>query len=321
MTSQDFDSNNWQAIRGSGSLKTAEENMSLCAEIFIQHERFDAPATIKNAAGIMVDRHIWRERRIKSFVSPDRNYPGEDEAPEGAHISLASQQRGDDGLGGELYEEKIEQGPANDQSLTAHQREWDYLERHVEAAYKAYPQQANSWPNEELSDWQKVEALARYAMLWKMKTADVYCSFHPVDVLFHSSYCTGSACVLQALAMVAGFQTRFIAISYHSTIEILVNGRWIWADNIWSNGGVTPMQYNYAVMTADPYVQANLNDRQKEIYDAHTARYRAPYQYSGSMYWHFMSGEDKGRGVRDDISDGFGVSVPYDPSCAAALYP
>ncbi len=312
---------NWFPIRGAGSAKSPEENMSLAAEIFIEHDHFDEASAVKHADGVLLNRHVWENRRIEAPPLIGAEYPGEDEVPTGAYISLAAQERGDDGRGGELAGNKIEQGDVPDAADSAHKREYKFLQQHVTQAYAAYQSSFNAWPSTELNDWQKVEALARYATRWKMRTATVYDSFHPVDVLFHSSYCTGAANILQALAMVAGFDTRFIAISNHSTIEIHVNGRWIWADNIISNGGVTPNTFNYAEMTSDPQSIPSFTAMQRDFYDTATARYRSPYSLAGRFYWHFMSGEAKGRGVRSDVVDGYGLSVPYDPSTAAALYP
>ncbi len=313
MHSISIDSNDhWHPISGCGSRRCPEEQMSLAAEIFIEHDHFDEDTSVQHADGILLNRHVWKQRQLIPPTAIPADALGEDCCDLGPHISLAAQAQADDGLGGELY---------FDDGSSAHQREYEFLQGHVAQAYHAYQLQYSSWPQANLNDWQKVEALARYATRWKMRTAQVYASFHPVDVLFHSSYCTGAANILQALAMVAGFETRFIAISNHSTIEINVNGRWIWADNIVANGGVTPNTFNYAEMTGDPLAVPSFTDMQRDFYNSATARYRSPYSLSARYYWHFMSGEAKGRGQRDDISDGYGLSVPYDPSCAAGLYP
>lgn len=316
-----LDPENWHPIRGAGSAKTPEEYMTLAAELCVEHQHFDEASPVAHADGVMLNRHLDRERHYAPppLIGPD--YPGEDEVPTGAYISLAAQERGADGRGGELAGAKTEQGQSPDLQQSAHQREYAFLQQHVEQAYAAYQQSYNAWPSTALNDWQKVEALARYATRWKMRTAEVYDSFHPVDVLFHSSYCTGAANILQALAMLAGFDTRFIAISNHSTVEIHVNGRWIWADNIIAGGGVTPNTCNYAEMTSDPLAVPSFTDMQRAFYNSATARYRAPYSLAARYYWHFMSGDGKGRGVRDDVSDGYGLSLAYDPSTACALYP
>ena len=311
-------SNTWSALTGKGSSICPTERLSLAAEIFVTHDHYDEPANLSYADGILINRHLHTDRQLH-FPKP-LNKQSDDELTNktGAHISLAAQEKGSDGLGGELINHFKDTPFAG---RPAHEQEWQFLAEHVEQAYNFYKSGLYAWPQNDLNDWQKVEALARYAARWKMRTANVYDSFHPVDVLFHSSYCTGAANILQALAMVAGFQTRFIAISNHSTIEIFVNGRWIWADNIVSGGGVTPNTFNYAEMTADPLAVPSFTDMQRDFYNSRTARYRSPYSLSGQYYWHFMSGEAKGRGDRNDLEAGYGLSVPYDPSTAAALYP
>lgn len=311
-------SNHWVDICGQGSKHSHMENLSLAAELFVTHTQIDEESSIEAVDGILLNRHVWRERQLKHPTPLGPAASGEDQDPLGAHISLAAQERGADGLGGELLDHFA---GTKHEHKSAHEKEWLFLQEHVEQAYAFYRTSLTSWPQIDLTDWQKVEALARYATRWKMRTADVYASFHPVDVLFHSSYCTGAANILQALAMVAGFKTRFIAISNHSTIEIHVNGRWIWADNIITNGGVTPNTFNYADLTSDPDAYPSLASHQNELYKPPTARYRSPYSLSAQYYWHFMSGASKGRGTRDDINDGYGLSLPYDPSTAAALYP
>ncbi|MBI5725152.1 MAG: hypothetical protein HZA50_14425 [Planctomycetes bacterium] len=311
-----FETSAWNPVRGAGSPKTPEENLSLAAEIFILHDHIDEPSPLGWAAGLMVNRHVWPGRTIECPPMIGRDAKGEDETPTGAYISLASRPKGDDGLGGELLPE----GP--DDRRTAHQREWDFLQQHVQWAYATYRgRHINPRPPTGLSEWQKVEALAQYAIQWKMRTADTYASFHPVDVMMHSSHCTGAANVLLALAMVAGFESRFIAISNHSMVEIRVNDNWIWADNIWADGSVTPTCRTYAEITENPFAIACLSGKQREFCNGRVTRYRSPYHYGGRFYWHFCWGDGKGRGSRTDIADGYGLSVPYDPATAAALYP
>ncbi len=308
-------SSQWRAVTGGGSVKTPKERLSLIAEVFLIHEHLDEPSDLPGTAGLMVNRHVWPGRSIATPPPVTRDDPGEDEQPTGAYLPYASQPRGEDGLGGELR-------GGRDDDRTAHQREWDFLAGHVRAAYETYRGRlVRPWPQAELSDWQKVEALAQYAMQWKMRTADVYAGFHPVDVLLHSSYCTGAANVLQALAMVAGFETRYIAISNHAQVEIRVGGRWIWADNIWPDGGVTPTPFNYAQITEDPDAIVLLTEKQRELYRVRTARYRAPWHFAGQRYWHFCWGGKFGDRPRYADVDGYGLAMPYDPSTAAALYP
>lgn len=308
--------NDWQQVTGAGSPKTPRQKLSLLAEVFLVHERVDVPLDRPGLAGLMIDRHVWPGRSISPPPPITRDSPGEDEEPTGAHLSFAVQARGEDGLGGELLGSKGDQ-------RTAHQREWDFLAGHVRCAYQQYRGRvARAWPEpEELNDWQKVEALAQYAIQWKMRSAEVYDSFHPVDVLLHSSYCTGAANILHALALVAGFETRYIAISNHAQVEIHVNNRWIWADNIWPGGGVTPTPFSYARISEDPDAIPMLTPKQRELYAGRTARYRSPWHYAGRYFWHFCWGDKKGDRPRYADKDGYGLTLPYDPSTATALYP
>ena len=318
----------WYEATGAGSRKTPVEKLSLAAEVFVEHERFDEPWSVPTDAGLMVNRHVWPKRRMNPPKMIGRGSPGEDEDARGAYLSLASEKRGSDGYGGELP-------PAGRKDRRSrHAREWDYLAGHVERAYQQYlsarGQEMASiafWSTKNLpldapmSEWDKACALARYALRWKMRQRVIHVGFHPVDVINHGSYCTGAACVLHALAMVAGMESRFIAITNHSMIELCVDGRWVWADNHANPGAMTPAAHNYAEVTADPSAIPYLLPAQRDYLSNRAARYRSPYHYAGRYYWHFCWGESRGRGVRTDVHDGYGLSVPYDPSTAAALYP
>ena len=318
----------WFAATGSGSARTPEERLSLAAEVFITHDHFDETSSLPCDAGLMVDRHIWPGRYIKPPRMIGRDSKGEDETPAGAFLSLASAPRGDDGLGGELPAE------GDKDRRSRHQREWDFLAGHVEKAFQIYrarrvlqqsalvpSEPARKSPADSLSEWDRFSALAQYALQWKLREESVYPSFHPVDVLFHSSYCTGAANVLHALAMVAGFESRFIALTYHSMVEVRVDGRWVWADNYTVPGALTPGAHSYAEVTADPNAIPYLTKEQRADLGTRTATYRSPYHYAGRYYWHFCWGDKTGRAARDDIADGYGLTVAYDPSTALALYP
>ncbi len=318
-------SQSWHPVTGSGSKKTPIENMSLVAEIFVVHDHVDATANSNWSEGIMINRHIWKGRNIAPPPMITRDSKGENEDPKGAYISLASRPKTQNGYGGELFDK-------ND-GKTAHQRDWDYLAAHVEKAYDLYKTKRlinkgylgqYAIPEEEesaFSDWEKLLALADYALQWKMKTTKVYESFHPVDVMHHSSFCTGPANILHALTMVAGFESRFIAISNHSMVEIKLGDKWYWFDNNTRLNAYHIGLNNYAEVTTNPDEIIYLNVAQKSYLGTPVARYRSPYHYSGRYYWHFCWGKNDGFGSRKDVKDGFGLTVPYDPSCAAALYP
>jgi len=314
-------------VTGAGSKKSPVEKLSLAAEVFVVHDHFDAAAAVPWAAGMMVNRHVWSGRRIRRFSPVGRNSPGEDRTPTGAFVSLAARARGSDRLGGELQR----MGP--DDTRTAHQREWDYLKGHVEKACALFRAErtrrlsgyamwspSTELTGSELTEWEKFVALTEYAAHWKMRQKEVYPSFHPVDVLYNSSYCSGTANVLCALALVAGFKIRGIHISSHSMMEVRVGKKWVWADNNATLHGARAGAHGYAEVTAEPGLTPYLGSGARYL-SMFTSRYRSPWHYSGAMYWHFCDGECEGRGERDDVRDGYGLTVPYDPSTAAALYP
>lgn len=318
----------WYEATGSGSKKTPLEKLSVAAEVMVEHERFDGPGTVASDGGVMVNRHVWKARKLSLPRMIGRTSPGEDEDPKGAYLSLASEKRGSDGYGGELPPE------GRSDTRSRHAREWDYLEGHVARAYQQYlsarGQEMSSitfWSTQNLpldvplSEWDRACALARYALRWKMRQKIIHPGFHPVDVINNGSYCTGTANVLHSLALVAGIDSRFIAITNHSMVELKVDGRWVWSDNHAYPGAMTPGAHNYAEVTADPSAIPYLLQGQRDYLAKRAARYRSPYHLAGRCYWHFCWGESRDRGVRSDVHDGYGLSVPYDPSTAAALYP
>ncbi len=171
---------------------------------------------------------------------------------------------------------------------------------------------------DDAPDADKVQALAEYAM--RVKKSPTYASFHPVDVLLHSSYCSGTANVFGALANVEGIPVRQCCISNHSMIEVFVDGRWHFVDNH-ANGARFVPGADYVDVTLEPDRFPQFSDVQKGYLSHRRTWARSPWHYSGMLRWHWAWGGGKGRGTRTFIMDAYGVGVPCDPHHARALYP
>ena len=209
-----------------------------------------------------------------------------------------------DPVGGELYDADAEESP--------HAREWDFLKQHAQQALD------EGGVSDAAPDSEKVHALAEYAM--RVKKSPTYQSFHPVDVLLHSSYCSGTANVFAALANVEGIPARQCCISNHSMVEVLVDGRWQFVDNH-ANGARFVPGSDYVDVTLEPDSYAQFSEVQKGYLRDRRTWARSPWHYSGMLAWHWAWGDGRGRAVRTFIMDGYGVSVPCDPHHARALYP
>ncbi len=277
----------------------------LAAEVAFDHERFDETAH-GGRLGLLVDRHINPHTELPRGIFVTRETPAEDERREGPYLSLAVRPvRSDvDPPGGELHDPLRSEGP--------HAREWDFLAEHAERALDA------AGLNSGAEDCEKVHAFAEYAMRYKV--SPTYGSFHPVDVLLHSSYCTGAANVCAALCHVSGILTRHCCISNHTMTEAFVGGRWQFVDNHADGARFVPGA-DYVDVTLWPDRQADFSEAQRGYLSHRRAWARSPWHYSGMLRWHWAWGDGKGRGVRTSLMDGYGVSVPCDPHHASALYP
>ena len=282
-----------------------EQTFGVAAEVVFTHEHMDDFAR-NGELGLLVDRHLDPDTELPCGVLVTRQTPGEDERRDGAYISLAMQPPvpGGNPEGGELYEaEPLE---------SAHTREWDFIKQHAQQALD------EAGVPDDAADADKVQALAEYAM--RVKRSPTYPSFHPVDVLLHSSYCSGTANVLGALANVEGIPARQCCISNHSMIEVHLDGRWHFVDNHVNGARFVPGA-DYVDVTLEPDRFAQFSDVQKGYLSHRRTWARSPWHYSGMLCWHWAWGHGKGRGTRTFIMDGYGVGVPCDPHHARALYP
>ncbi len=279
--------------------------LDVAAEVIVTHERLDESVR-GGDLGLLVDRHVNPQTRLPRGVLVTRETPGEDVRRHGPYLSLAVQRPDPEGepVGGEMYDPNAQEPP--------HAREWDFLLEHAEKALAEAGVGANA------PDAEKVGAFARYGL--KFKTGPTYASFHPVDVLLHSSYCTGAANVQATLANVHGIPARHCCISNHTMTEVYVDGRWQFVDNhVHTEPFVPGSDYVDVTLNCDSYEE--FSDRQRRYLSHRRCWARSPWHYSGMLYWHWAWGMGKDRGIRTDVMDGYGIGVPCDPHHAAALYP
>ncbi len=285
------------------------QNLAVACEVIVRHERVDDRCR-KGQLPLLLNRHVDRQRKLPCGIFVTRESPGEDVAREAPYLSLAIRppEHGGDPAGGELFRaEGVD---------SLHREEWEFLQEHVARAL------ALAGVRDEASETDKARALADYAA--QSEGALVYPSFHPVDVLLHSSYCSGLANLFFALANVSGLVCRSIHIANHSVVEVLIKGKWHFVDNHRAGGPLGRF------VEGRDYVDVTLRvdecpfsfDTQIGYLKSPLAWRRSPYHYSSMLQWHWAWGEGFGnRGGRSDVNDGYGVSVPCDPCHASALYP
>ena len=286
------------------------QNLAVACEVIVRHERVDDRCR-KGQLPLLLNRHVDRQRKLPCGIFVTRESPGEDVGREAPFLSLAIRppEPGGEPAGGELFRaEGVD---------SLHREEWEFLQEHVVRAL------ALAGVRDEAVETDKVRALADYAA--QSEDTLVYPSFHPVDVLLHSSYCSGLANLFFALANVSGLVCRSINIANHSVVEVLIKGQWHFVDNHRTGGPLGRF------VEGRDYVDVTLRvdecgfsfDTQISYLKSPLAWRRSPYHYSSMLQWHWAWGEsDSGnRGGRLDVKDGYGVSVPCDPCHASALYP
>jgi hypothetical protein len=281
------------------------QNMAAAAEVVLTHDHPDDMIR-GGKLGVMIDRHVDPNTELPFGVFVTRDTPSEEVRREGPYISLAMQPPAEDEepRGGELYDAESTE--------TAHAREWDFLKEHAAKAL------AGAGLSESASELEKVAAFGEYSM--QFKHPPTYDSFHPVDVLLHSSYCTGAANIQFALASVSGIQARSLSIANHSMIEFFIDGRWRFCDNNADGTRFMP-DVDYVGVTLRSDSIESLSPSQRKYLGSQVALARSPWHYSSGLRWHWAWGQGRGRGIRTDIMDGYGVCVPFDPHHARALYP
>lgn len=312
----------WHPIKGKPSNYHTTCALALAAEVLVEHDHFDEPSALGWSAGQIVNRHLRSDLKLPIVPAVSFDSPGFDEDPErGCGISMAS---GNDPGGGRSLIAEVLAGMGCDCSgFTRHQLDWRFLECHVEAAFRRHMSldpTTRSIPEAiqtRLSDFQKAEALGRYANTFAMR-GPLSPSSHGCDVLFGSSDCTGTSHLLLLLACVAGLEARSLNTINHSTVEIKINGRWLWFDNI--VGSRPPLIASYQEMLVNPREMVCMPPLALRYQSDEIPHYRAPYNYSATWHW-------RGGGWRPDpntegeLFQGFGYSLPYDPGTAEVLYP
>jgi hypothetical protein len=310
----------WRRISFRASPKYVETLWSPAIEIFVTHDHFDKDCPHPGTYGLLVNRHVTGGVALTERVEPfTRDTLGVDEKPDGANLSLASGPRsGGADQGGELY--------VKNDGRTRFQRDWDFLEKHVELAFERY--RVSMLPlmsgeaylrNEvELGDWRKVQALAHYARNWKTRMPRLGASSNAVDTLLYSFHCGGAAQIMFSLATVAGFKSRRITISNHSMVEVWVNGSWVWVDNL--VGGDPLMPVSYVDMLENFPLWPNLGLKQLSAYAGPQMFARCPFEMDQALSWRTAgySGERVGHG---DVAEGIGLALAYNPATAEGLYP
>ena len=311
---------NWKSLRRRAAPSYPETDWSVAAEVEIEHHRGDRPSGHPWARFCLVNRHL-EDRPALDLPRLHRDMAGADELAEGASVSRASGPRAEgQSHGGELWD--------GADGRTRMQRDWDFLQRHLSLAlerYRAYSlpvMSVESYRREdhEMSAWRTVKALAHYAINWKSRIPEMAAAPHPVDVLVRSYHCTGAANVLFALCTVAGIPVRRISISHHSMVEALVDGRWVWLDNLVGGECVHPFSYQELITRLKEW--PHLSGRQFQMLAGMVPFHRSPYCFDEALSWRFgVDVLNSGAGESGDVAQGTGLSLGYDPSTATALYP
>lgn len=320
MTSAAEPGGQWQAYEWTPGPAVRSELMSPAVEITVYHDHFDDKPAVPYSPGLMINRHIRPGQSVKEFDRITRDSKGQDEEPTGTHLPLALYPKGADGFGGEW----LPKDPAQDRR-TRHQQMWDYFEGHLAKAYDLYKackveQQSryvmygphpSNW-NKDLSDWEKFHAICRYASAWQSRQRSPHASQHPMDVMFYGYHCGGVHQIFLALFHVAGFETRALIWPAHSSTEVKIGGKWVFADMMIREGGNDRSCHSWAEISAEP----DLIKPAVLSYIREPVARRAMYCYEASHYWQFM-GPDPQR--KEQLKTGLGL--PYTPSTATALYP
>jgi hypothetical protein len=302
----------WEAIRFSFSGAVGAMNWSAGIKILAYHQKPDAVSP--TGAPLFIDRHI--NPKTRPFAAPrvTRNSQGMDEAPDGAHVSLASCP------GGELYDAK--------DGLTAHQRDWEFLvkERDRVLAEKGLLKSKDTL--------KKLKALADYIQS-RRGGEERYPSRHPVDFLLHSSYCTGAANTLVGLATTMGLRGRVCGCVVHAMAEVEVDGRWHFFDNTKLSPVTLIPDRSFMEVSARPEKVSELNNprdpqglKKRDFYAA-LGLHGDDFNYSGGAFllgstsWHFNQGGvgRYGPSTSQTLLNGAGVAVGLDGTTARGLYP
>lgn len=310
----------WQHLRFAPTPAYPVVHWSPAIEMDVEHRRSDRRSSHPLFSCALVDRHL-ESRKPLAMPVWHRDMPGNDETPDGITVSLASGPRDpESGQGGEIHDSA--------DGRTRWQRDWDFLSSHAVLArerfrsaslplmsFESYMRDEHAW-----TTWRTVSAYAAYAANFKTRTPDRGVSSHAVDTLVRSFHCAGAAEVLFALCMISGIPARRISTSNHSTVEVCIDGHWVWIDNMISGTCVTQVDYQEMLLRLGEW--AHLSERQRRVQGTWVGFYRSPYQFD-QCFARSLNGGLIRRfpGATKDVAGRGGLSLGYDPSTATMLYP
>lgn len=285
-------------------------------DITFHYERFDR--TLPDGSGLFVDRHVDRKARLPSMPLVTRDTPGIDEIPGGANVSMASMPPSTrlPGCGGEIYRD--------DPATTAHQRDWDAL---VALRDRVFEEGG-------VTTGTPLREKARLIADWARNVnpgGPIYESKHPVDLVFHPSFCAGRSNAFVAIMHTMGIPARTVNMNTHSVAEVFLDGRWYYVENIRgrdtdSRKTATFMPCSLMAFYADPEAHGEHTSeshiaspyfRSKDLHNG-----RANWQLGALWKWHFIQcarGDDMM--MRDTMKNGSGIAVTLNGATCVALYP
>ena len=290
----------WVPVRFEVSPAVGEMNWSVLWRIYVYQE----PDRFCGDLGVFVNRHVNPYTRFELPAPVTRQSKGMDEQACGAQVSNAALP------GGEIYD------PADGKS--AHQRDWDFI---VAETQRILAEKGLAGSSDRAA---QIRAMAEYVQ--SRRGGKVYESRGPADFLLHSSYCTGAANALAAIASTMDLDYRTINHYGHSVTEVLVDGKWYFIEN--SVGYPVFVTSTLMRLTCEaeayPYDKEKYGKRYPEwnLSGDDWMRYGAVYSLS-SRWWHFNQGSlGADRIIRSQsLRNGCGVCVGLDGNTAGPLYP
>ena len=306
----------WQAVSMKVNDVTEVYQWSINWDISFYYTKFDK--VLPDGNGVFIDRQIEKNSFLPSKSLVTRDWPGINEIPNGANVSMASMPPSArlPGSGGEIYQA--------DDNKTAHQRDWDALVAVREKIFK------ENNVTKDTPIWEKVKLIADWAQ-WVHYGGPTYESKHPVDLIFHSSFCVGRANGFVGIMHTMGIPARTINMNEHSVAEVLLDKHWYYVENI--HGTKTDTRATVALMPcsfmefyADPYAwseytsESHISCAYFKDRDLHNGR--ANWQLGALWKWHFNeSGNGDDVMMRSTVETGNGIAVSLNGATSKALYP
>ncbi len=306
----------WQPITIKVNDVAGQYNWSINWDISFHYKKFDKINADGN--GVFINRQIDKNSYLPSKPLITGNSKGIDEFPNGANVSMASmpESKRIPGSGGEIYNE-------ND-GKTAHQRDWDALVITRDMIFR------ENGVTDETPIMDKVKLIADWAH-YVNKGGPVYESKHPVDLIFHRSFCVGRANGFVGMMHTIGLPARTVNMNGHSVGEVLIDGKWYYVENISTRKSdtretATLMPCSLMEFYGNPFKykeytsESHLESPYFKSEDLHNGR--GNWQLGGWWYWHFIQcakGDDMM--MRNTMKNGSGIAVTLNGANSAALYP